>query len=406
MPVTPARDYSFYRNLIKGHRLPLALVDLDSFDANVAYVAETQKSSSKTIRVASKSIRCLALLKRVFATGGSAFRGVMAFTVEEAAFLADNGFDDIIVAYPTVQPADLDLLIEASRKGTRIVLVADCVEHLRLLAKAGLQGGVTIQACLEIDMAYRPMGRAIHLGVRRSPLRDVRQVAALARAAAGFKGVSITAVMGYEAQIASVNDNIPGQRLKNIVVRKIKQRSMAELMRRRQQIIKVLKEAGFAIDIVNGGGSGSLKATALDSAVTEVTAGSAFFAPGLFRHFHDVAFQPSAFFALQVVRVPAPRMITCQGGGYIASGQINADKQPRPIMPPGLSFIGIEGAGEVQTPLKLPADAPALDIGDPIFFQHAKAGELCERFNHLVLIKDGRITDHVPTYRGQGHAFL
>jgi hypothetical protein len=194
--------------------------------------------------------------------------------------------------------------------------------------------------------------------------------------------------MGYEAQIASVNDAIPGRRLNNAVVRKIKQRSMSELMARRQQIITVLKDEGCAIDLVNGGGS--LKATALDSSVTEVTAGSAFFAPGLFQHFHDVRFQPAAFFALQVVRVPAPRMITCQGGGYVASGRIGTDKQPRPVMPPGLGYIGIEGAGEVQTPLRLPADAPPLAIGDPVFFQHAKAGELCERFNHLLLIEAGK----------------
>jgi D-serine deaminase-like pyridoxal phosphate-dependent protein len=406
MTATNLMDYPYYRDLIRGRRLPLALVDLDRFDANAAYVASTQRNSAKTIRVASKSIRCPALLQRVFATGGGAYKGVLAFTVEEAAFLADNGFDDILIAYPTVQPADLELLVETTRKGAQVTLVVDCLEHLRHLARAGDQGGVTLRACLEIDMAYRPLGRAIHLGVRRSPLRGVRQVAELARAAAGLQGVRITALMGYEAQIASVNDAIPGQRLKNAVVRRIKQRSMAELMGRRHEIIQVLKEEGCAIDLVNGGGSGSLKATALDPSVTEVTAGSAFFAPGLFQHFREVRFLPAAFFALQVVRVPAPGMITCQGGGYVASGQTGADKQPRPVMPPGLRYIGIEGAGEVQTPLTLPADAPPLAMGDPVFFQHAKAGELCERFNHLLLIEGGRIVDRVPTYRGLGYAFL
>jgi D-serine deaminase-like pyridoxal phosphate-dependent protein len=406
MTATTFQNYPYYRDLIRDRRLPLALVDLDRFDANVACVAATQQNSGKTIRVASKSIRCPALLQRVFAAGGSVFKGILAFSVEEATFLAGSGFDDILVAYPTVQPSDLELLVETSRKGTRVIQVVDCLEHLRHLARAGERGGATLRACLEIDMAYRPLGRAIHLGVRRSPLRGARQVAELARAASGLQGVRITAVMGYEAQIASVNDAIPGRWLKNAVVRRIKQRSMAELKARRQQLIKVLKDEGCAIDLVNGGGSGSLKATALDRSVTEVTAGSAFFAPGLFQHFHDVRFQPAAFFALQVVRVPAPGMITCQGGGYVASGQTGADKLPRPVMPPGLGYIRIEGAGEVQTPLTLPAGAPPLAPGDPVFFQHAKAGELCERFNHLLLVQNGRIVDRVPTYRGQGYAFL
>jgi D-serine deaminase-like pyridoxal phosphate-dependent protein len=406
MPGKSDRDYFYYRDLFKGRRLPLAFVDLDRFDANVDYVADTQKHSGKTIRVASKSIRCPDLIRRVFDKGGPTFKGILAFTLEEGALLADQGFDDIIVAYPTVQRSDMDLMADIAARGTRIALVVDSAAQLKCLAQAGRQSGVILDACLEIDMSYRPVGRSIHLGVRRSPLRKPDQAVRLARRAADLEGVRITAVMGYEAQIASVNDSVPGQRLKNAILRRVKQHSMAELMMRRQAVIQALEEAGCAIDVVNGGGSGSLKATAMDTTVTEVTAGSAFFAPGLFRHFHEVTFQPSAFFALQVVRRPAPHMITCLGGGYVASGEVGPNKLPWPVMPPGLTYIGMEGAGEVQTPLNLPAGIPGPDIGDPVFFQHAKAGELCERFNHLLLVKDGQIVDKVETYRGQGYAFL
>ena len=400
------RDYAYYRNALKGQRLPLAFVDLDCFDANIAYVAATQKASGKTIRVASKSIRCLDLTRRVFEVGGESYRGILAFTVEEAALLAENGFDDIIVAYPSVQQSDMDRLAAITARGTRTSLVVDCFEQLDQLARAGRNAGVELHACLEIDMSYRPVGASIHLGVRRSPLRSAGHALALARRAAELNGVRITAVMGYEAQIASVNDATPGQGLKNAIVRGIKRRSMSELSARRRQIVESLRQAGCSIGIVNGGGSGSLKATAQDPSVTEVTAGSAFYAPGLFRHFHEVIFRPAAFFALQATRVPAAGMITCAGGGYVASGEVGPNKLPWPAMPPGMSYIGIEGAGEVQTPLKLPANAPPLAIGDPVFFQHAKAGELCERFNHLLLVQGGQVIDRVKTYRGQGYAFL
>ncbi|MGA6925451.1 MAG: hypothetical protein WBY88_07195, partial [Desulfosarcina sp.] len=292
------------------------------------------------------------------------------------------------------------------RRGTRMSLVVDSIAHLQRLSKTGRRFGVMLDACLEIDMSYRPLGRTFHLGVRRSPLRGAKEAVRLARRSADLQNVRISAVMGYEAQVASVNDDIPGQRVKNALLRRIKQRSMVELMVRRRATVQALKAAGLSIDIVNGGGSGSLRATAMDRTVTELTAGSAFFAPGLFRHFHEVRFQPAAFFALQVVRVPAPTMVTCLGGGYVASGEVGANKLPWPVMPPGLTYIGMEGAGEVQTPLKLPAGAPTLQIGDPVFFQHAKAGELCERFNHLLLVKAGRIVDQVKTYRGMGFAFL
>ena len=400
------REYDRYRRLLAGRRLPLALVDLDRFDANVAYVAATQRHTGKTVRVASKSIRCLDLLRRVFDRGGPAYRGILAFTVEEAAHLAENGFDDLIVAYPTVQPTDMSLLVEMARRQVTISQVVDSRAHLEVLAAAGSSAGVTLNACLEIDMSWRPAGRRIHLGVRRSPIRTPAEARAVAEAAAALPGVAIDAVMGYEAQIASVNDRLPGRRIRNSLLRLVKRLSVHELTRRRQRIVHQLARAGHRLRVVNGGGSGSLVSTGTDRSVTEVTAGSAFYAPGLFRYFQDVRFQPAALFALQVVRLPAAGMVTCAGGGYVASGSVGPEKLPWPFMPPGLRYVDLEGAGEVQTPLILAGQTPGPALGDPVFFQHAKAGELCERFNFLTLIAGGRIVGEAATYRGTGQAFL
>ncbi|MGW5671296.1 hypothetical protein ACWEVO_25665, partial [Micromonospora sp. NPDC003776] len=64
-----------------------------------------------------------------------------------------------------------------------------------------------------------------------------------------------------------------------------------------------------------------------------------------------------------------------------------------------------EGAGEVQTPLA-GAAATALRVGDRVWFRHAKAGELCERVNEVHLVDGDTVVSTVPTYRGEGHAFL
>jgi D-serine deaminase-like pyridoxal phosphate-dependent protein len=221
-----------------------------------------------------------------------------------------------------------------------------------------------------------------------------------------LKGVRIDALMGYEGHIAGVNDAIPNQTLKNTLKRALKKVSVKELTRRRQAVVKVLQEGSAELRIVNGGGSGSLVSTLADHSITEATVGSGFFAPGLFHHFFDVQYQPAAFFALQIVRKPALQMIACQGGGYIASGPTDKTKAPLPVMPLGLQYLPMEGAGEVSTPLVLPKDCPRLEIGNPIFFQHAKAGELCERFNELYLVHENEILDAVPTYRGEGMNFL
>jgi D-serine deaminase-like pyridoxal phosphate-dependent protein len=76
-----------------------------------------------------------------------------------------------------------------------------------------------------------------------------------------------------------------------------------------------------------------------------------------------------------------------------------------PALPPGLRLLSLEGAGEVQTPLEL-GRGVQLDLGDPVFFRHAKAGELAEHFSEYLLVRGTRVEARAPTYRGLGRCFL
>lgn len=399
--------YTTYRTAISGERLPLAFVELECFDENIDIVRQKAAGTKRTIRIGTKSLRCEPLTRRIFDRGGTSFRGLLTFTVEETAWLAQKGYDDMIVAYPTCQPSDLALMAQMTRAGKRVMLMVDSLTHLQVLSQAGQAAGVIILACLEIDMAYRPLGTdTVHLGLRRSPLRTPAQALDLVRAAKQLPNVRINSIMGYEGHIAGTSDNTPGKRLNNALMRFIKRRSINEFSARRDAIVTALRNEGLNLEIINGGGSGSLVSTLADPLVTEVTVGSGFYCSALFHHFKEVQYHPAAYFATQVVRIPAPGMVTCLGGGYVASGAIGPEKLPAPVLPPGLRYLPLEGAGEVQTPLQLPKDCPELNLGDPVIFQHAKAGELCERFSELALIQNGRIIGRIPTYRGEGQTFL
>ncbi len=399
--------YETLRDLFKDQRLPLAFVDLDAFDFNIDVAAAFAKKADKTLRLGTKSLRCLPLMERVLAHASSAFHGFLTFTAEETAFLAQSGHDDFLLAYPTVQPEDMNTLAWIVRKGKKLSLMVDSPEHLKALHETGQKHNLIFKACIEIDMAYRPLRNdTIHLGLRRSPIRTVEQALALVKFSKTLSHVKINSIMGYEGHIAGTNDDIPGAGLKNNLLRGLKKASVRELSNRRRAIVGMVRGAGVELRFVNGGGSGSLSSTLLDESVTEGTIGSGLYASGLFHHFKDVKYKPSAFFALQVVRKPKDGMVTCAGGGYIASGAVEKSKLPLPVMPIGMKYVELEGAGEVQTPLVLPRDCPRLELGDPVFFQHAKAGELCERFNELILIQGGRIIDRVKTYRGEGFCFL
>jgi hypothetical protein len=136
--------------------------------------------------------------------------------------------------------------------------------------------------------------------------------------------------------------------------------------------------------------------------VTEVTAGSGLLGPHLFDHDRGFTPRPAAFFGLPVVRRPAPDTVTVAGGGLVASGAAGKDRLPLPWAPPGLHLTGLEGAGEVQTPLVGPA-AASLGIGDRVW-SGTRIGEPAES-TPTVLLAGDEVVDRAPTCRGLGQAW-
>jgi D-serine deaminase-like pyridoxal phosphate-dependent protein len=170
-------------------------------------------------------------------------------------------------------------------------------------------------------------------------------------------------------------------------------------------MVAAVRAVAGDLELVNGGGTGSVERTAREPAVTEVAAGSGLYGPTLFDAYRAFAPRPAALFALPVVRRPSGDVATALGGGYPASGPAGRDRLVRPVLPRGLRLDRMEGAGEVQTPL-LGDAARSLRIGDRVWFRHAKAGELCERFGTLHLVAGDSVIDVAPTYRGEGVSFL
>ncbi|TDD38101.1 amino acid deaminase/aldolase [Nonomuraea terrae] len=381
---------------------PFAAVDLAAIRANAADLV--RRAAGKPIRVASKSVRSRPLLERILTMDG--FRGVMAYTLPEALWLASHGFTDILVAYPTADRHALAALAGDARAAREITVTVDSPAHLDFAeaAVAGVPSRSEIRICLDIDASYVAFGGRFRAGVLRSPVREPEEAADLAAAVAKRPGFRLTGLMAYEAQIAGVGDDPPGRTLYARAVRLMQARSARELVLRRGRIVNAVRRVAD-LEFVNGGGTGSVERTVREKAVTEVAAGSGFFHPRLFDFYRRFTGRPAALFALPVVRRPAPDTVTVLGGGYPASGAAGPSRLPQPYLPAGLRYAPDEGAGEVQTPL-IGQAAEDLRIGDRVWFRHAKAGELCERFDTLHLIDGDTVVESVPTYRGEGRTFL
>jgi D-serine deaminase-like pyridoxal phosphate-dependent protein len=377
---------------------PFAVVDVDAFEANAADLL--RRAAGTPVRLASKSVRCRALGDRALELG---LRGILAFTLPEALWLAGHGHDDLVVAYPTVDRAALRELAGGPAR-ERVTVMVDCREHLDAIAAAGARAGAPVRVCIDVDAAWWPLGGRVRIGAKRSPLRAPEQAAAFAREIAARPELALDGVMSYEAHIAGVGDRPPRRPLMAAALRVVQAASARELAARRGEVVAAVREVA-PLRFVNGGGTGSVERTAAEPAVTEVAAGSGLFGPVLFDAYRAFTPRPAALFALPVVRRPSPSVATALGGGYPASGPAGADRLPRPVLPPGLRLDRQEGAGEVQTPLRGRA-AARLRVGDRVWFRHAKAGELCERFPLLHLVRGSELVGAVPTYRGEGCTFL
>lgn len=392
--------YSQYKEIFKDSDFPLAYVDLDLLDENIKAIKS--RAGNKKIRVASKSIRCKYVLEHIL-KNDTIYQGLMTFTAREALTLLKEGFDDVLMGYPVVNPREINEFCIATKSGKTAVLMVDSVEHFQLIEEQAKKYSILQPVCIDVDMSSDYPG--IHFGVYRSPVNTVDKFKKLVDAAQAFTHVKIIGLMGYEAQIAGVGDNSPYNGVKNPVIKLLKSFSIQELKNRRVACVQYLVKKGLKPTLINGGGTGSMESTKEEDEVTEITVGSGFFSPALFDYYNNFHHLPAAGFAIQIIRSPQKGMFTALGGGYVASGGISLDKQPKPYLPEGIQLTDNEGTGEVQTPFNYKGK-DSLKIGDPIFFRHSKAGELCERFEKLHLIRNGKLVATTPTYRGLGWTFL
>lgn len=379
---------------------PSAWLNQRALDANIAKV--NARLGDKKLRVASKSVRCIPVLQRI-AQRSPAFVGLMSYSAQESLFLLEQGFEDLLCAYPSVDLEAIHACESLAGPGSKLLWTIDRAEHLQRLASVGQALGRKLRVCVELNLSMPLPG--LYFGTRRSSIRSLEALRSLVQQAGIWKHCRLAAVMGYEAQIAGVATGIGQFSPRGMGIRTLQRLSARRVASFRAQVVQELQATHGPLEVVNGGGSGSLEWSAAQPELTEVAVGSAYFMPAYFSGMPTMQdFQPAAGFALPVTRNPSLGVITCQSGGFIASGPPGPDRQPEIVYPPGLQVFSLEAFGEVQTAMSVPSGT-SVKIGDCVWLRHAKAGELCEHFNELHVFRGNEVIERYPTYRGQGKSF-
>ena len=251
------------------------------------------------------------------------------------------------------------------------------------------------------------LGGRVHLGPRRSPVHAADDAAALARGRRGAPGLRLVGLMALRG---------PDRR------RRRQRRRAARCGGPRSARCSARPRPSCAsggprssprsarwspLEFVNGGGTGSLEATGAEDAVTELAAGSGLYSPRAVRHLPRVPARARR--VLRAVRRPPAHARTappCSAAAGSPRGRAGKDRLPTPAWPGGAAASPRPRAPARCRPRCSGPAAADLRVGDRVWFRHAKAGELCEHVDELHLVRGGAVVDVVPTYRGEGRAFL
>ena len=364
---TPMEAYERFETVFGDRQAPFAFLDLDAVWANAADML--RRSRGKPIRAVTKAIRSRSVLERLLDLDPG-FQGALTFSLQETMWLWERGMRDLVVAYPTADRGCLTRLARVTSEDPEEapVITVDSTEHLDLIEEAATSFVAPIRVAIDIDLSWRSLGGLVKRGARRSPVRSADEAVALAQEIDRRGRTRLVGVMAYESQIAGLGDNVPGKAISNLITRRMQAASAKDVEERRAEIVTALSDVA-QLEFVNGGGTGSIDRTASEWAVTEIGAGSGFYAPVLFDHYRSFRPRPAAMFALPVT----------SGTGVVPDGG-----RARRVLP--------------QT--------QRVSVGDRMYFRPLVAGELCERFDRLLLVTGTTIRDEVPTYRGEGKSFI
>src|SRR6478735_1971362 len=168
---------------IAGVSGPVATVDVGALRYNALDMLV--RSGGVPIRVASKSVRVREVIDATLALPG--YRGILAFTLPEALWLAET-HEDVVLGYPTVDRAAIAQLVADERAAARVTLMVDDPAQLDVIDAVAASGSrPVIRVAIDADASWRAPGLG-HIGVHRSPVHEPGEVAALGRAIAARPG--------------------------------------------------------------------------------------------------------------------------------------------------------------------------------------------------------------------------
>jgi 3-hydroxy-D-aspartate aldolase len=340
MSIPAAADDRIVGQSLDAIDTPALLIDLDVLEANITAMAALCAGKPQRLRPHAKTHKSpiIAAMQR---QAGAV--GICCAKISEAEALAGASINDVLITTPLVGAPKLNRLAALASR-VRVTTVVDDVEALTGLAEAAIRAGCTLDVLVEVDV-----------GQNRCGVRSPRAAADLADAIAHSRSLRFVGLQGYQG------------RLQSIVSDQERSAAVGQAMQRLQQAAELVQARGHTIEILTGGGSGSVRFDLELGILQELQPGSYVFMDASYRKIRwdeqgsSPPFRPALTILGRVISRPGPERVVVDVGWKAAS----SDAGPPEVI--GRDDLDFEFAGDEHGTL-VRADGSSLDLrlGDTV----------------------------------------
>jgi D-serine deaminase-like pyridoxal phosphate-dependent protein len=385
---------------------PALLIDLDVFERNLQTLAAFMKGKPVAFRSHGKAHKSSAIGKLQLASGA---KGLCAAKLGEADVFVRGGIKDVLITAEVVGPLKIRRLMDLLAMAPDLKVVVDDPQNAIDLSTAALAAKKKLKVLIDVNVGQN------RTGVEPADAEKLAQVIAKQ------KGLELVGLQGYGGN----NQHIVG--FDNRKARETD--SNARVIAARQ----ALEKAGFGVQIVSVGGTGSYNIDAVYPGVTEIQPGSYVFMDSHYNKIGSQGREDAAFTdfgnSLSVLTTVISRAVGVTAraggaGGRAGGGRAGAPPaDPRPVVGRAVVDAGIKSLSNdesVPEPMNLPGttyggsgdEYGALSFRDPALADKIKVGDKAQitpghcdttvnLYNVFFGVRKG-VVEHVWPIEGRG----
>ncbi|GKT65783.1 metal-activated pyridoxal enzyme [Colletotrichum tofieldiae] len=269
---------------------PSMIVDLDLMEANIKKLFDSLLPTGVNIRPHLKTTKSAILAGKLAAAGA---KGCCVAKVSEAEAITAAGFDDILITCEIIGAPKVKRLVDLFKKNKKIRIVVDSEFGATAINHALEEAGVEEPILTLIDL---------DVGLHRTGVAAGEPALALARHIGNLQHLRLIGVQGYEGHLQHLHD------------REDRKKQCLESMKTLTETAEALRKAGFGIEVVTTGGTGTAEFCASVPGVTELQPGSFIFMDTDYRNAVGSFYSNSLTLLATVVSKQGERQVTIDTG--------------------------------------------------------------------------------------------